>query len=119
MRPSKVAPALNAAIDAYAARSGVSLKPDHGMLFMFREPQLQAFWMKNTYVALSIAYIAIENVLMKDLRSWRYGLVFGFGLLHGLGFAGVLSPASTTPSPGSTSGLSFGAFRSRSTVSSM
>ena len=34
-----------------------SLKPDHGMLFVFREPRQQAFWMKNTYVALSIAYI--------------------------------------------------------------
>ena len=34
-----------------------SLKPDHGMLFVFREPQPQAFWMKNTFVALSIAYI--------------------------------------------------------------
>ena len=34
-----------------------SLKPDHGMLFVFRDAQPQAFWMKNTYVALSIAYI--------------------------------------------------------------
>lgn len=34
-----------------------SLKPDHGMLFVFRESQPQAFWMKNTFVALSIAYI--------------------------------------------------------------
>lgn len=34
-----------------------SLKPDHGMLFVFRQPQQQAFWMKNTFVALSIAYI--------------------------------------------------------------
>ena len=34
-----------------------SLKPDHGMLFVFREPQQQAFWMKNTFVALSIAYV--------------------------------------------------------------
>lgn len=34
-----------------------SLKPDHGMLFVFREPQQQAFWMKNTYVALSVAYV--------------------------------------------------------------
>lgn len=41
-------------------------------------------------IALSIAYIAIENVVMKDLRPWRYALVFAFGLLHGLGFAGVL-----------------------------
>ena len=34
-----------------------SLKPDHGMLFVFRNSQPQAFWMKNTYIALSIAYI--------------------------------------------------------------
>ena len=34
-----------------------SLKPDHGMLFVFREPQQQAFWMRNTFVALSIAYV--------------------------------------------------------------
>jgi uncharacterized membrane protein (UPF0127 family) len=34
-----------------------SLRPDHGMLFVFREPEPLAFWMKNTYVALSIAYI--------------------------------------------------------------
>jgi LysR family hca operon transcriptional activator len=29
IRPSKVAPALNAAIDAYARSAGISLKPDH------------------------------------------------------------------------------------------
>ena len=34
-----------------------SLKPDHGMLFVFRDSQAQAFWMKNTFIALSIAYI--------------------------------------------------------------
>ena len=34
-----------------------SLKPDHGMLFVFRNPQPLSFWMKNTFVALSIAYI--------------------------------------------------------------
>lgn len=34
-----------------------SLKPDHGMLFVFRQPEPQAFWMRNTFVALSIAYI--------------------------------------------------------------
>jgi hypothetical protein len=41
-------------------------------------------------IALSIAYIAIENLFLAELRSWRVVLVFGFGLLHGLGFAGVL-----------------------------
>jgi uncharacterized membrane protein (UPF0127 family) len=34
-----------------------SLQPDHGMLFVFKEPLPQAFWMKNTYVPLSIAFI--------------------------------------------------------------
>jgi hydrogenase/urease accessory protein HupE len=42
-------------------------------------------------IALSIAYIAIENVFTTDLKPWRYGLVFVFGLLHGLGFAGALA----------------------------
>ncbi len=34
-----------------------SLKPDHGMLFIFDAPQPLAFWMHNTYVPLSIAFI--------------------------------------------------------------
>lgn len=42
-------------------------------------------------IAVSIAYVALENVFLSDLRSWRVALVFGFGLLHGMGFAGALS----------------------------
>ena len=41
-------------------------------------------------IALSIVYVAAENVLTDRLTVWRPALVFGFGLLHGLGFAGVL-----------------------------
>jgi hydrogenase/urease accessory protein HupE len=41
-------------------------------------------------IALSIAYVAIENMLTAELKSWRVALVFSFGLLHGMGFAGVL-----------------------------
>jgi hypothetical protein len=41
-------------------------------------------------IALSIAYVAIENVVTRELKPWRVALVFMFGLLHGLGFAGVL-----------------------------
>ncbi len=41
-------------------------------------------------IAFSIAYVAIENVVLSTLRPWRVALVFGFGLLHGLGFAGAL-----------------------------
>ena len=41
-------------------------------------------------IALSIAWVAIENILTDRLTRWRPVVVFGFGLLHGLGFAGVL-----------------------------
>ena len=41
-------------------------------------------------IALSIAYVAIENLMTRELKPWRLALVFMFGLLHGLGFAGVL-----------------------------
>ena len=41
-------------------------------------------------IALSIAYVALENLGTTELKPWRPALVFGFGLLHGLGFAGVL-----------------------------
>jgi hypothetical protein len=41
-------------------------------------------------IALSIAWIAIENLVVRRLHTWRVVLVFVFGLLHGLGFAGVL-----------------------------
>jgi hydrogenase/urease accessory protein HupE len=41
-------------------------------------------------IALSIVYVAVENILTPKLTLWRPFVVFGFGLLHGLGFAGVL-----------------------------
>jgi hypothetical protein len=41
-------------------------------------------------IALSIAYVAIENLTTNRVRAGRLALVFAFGLLHGLGFAGVL-----------------------------
>jgi uncharacterized membrane protein (UPF0127 family) len=34
-----------------------SLQPDHGMLFVFERPEPLAFWMKNTFIPLSIAFI--------------------------------------------------------------
>jgi hypothetical protein len=45
----------------------------------------------ETLIALSIAYVAVENLITRELKPWRLALVFMFGLLHGLGFAGVLS----------------------------
>ena len=45
----------------------------------------------ETLIALSISWVAIENIATSELKPWRIALVFCFGLLHGLGFAGVLS----------------------------
>jgi len=42
-------------------------------------------------IAISIAYVGIENCLYSKLKPWRVLLVFAFGLLHGMGFAGVLA----------------------------
>ena len=42
-------------------------------------------------IALSIAYVGIENLTRKVLHKSRLVLVFMFGLIHGLGFASVLS----------------------------
>jgi hypothetical protein len=42
-------------------------------------------------IALSIAFIAIENVVKPQLGPGRLAIVFGFGLVHGLGFASSLS----------------------------
>ena len=42
-------------------------------------------------IALSIVWIALENFLLKEPSKWRFLVVFTFGLLHGLGFASVLS----------------------------
>jgi hydrogenase/urease accessory protein HupE len=42
-------------------------------------------------IALSIMYVALENVFVKRLRPSRIGIVFLFGLIHGLGFASALN----------------------------
>ena len=58
-----------------------SLQPDHGMLFVFEAPQPLGFWMKNTYVPLSIAYadangriVNIEDMKPQDETThWSNG----------------------------------------------
>ena len=42
-------------------------------------------------IALSIAYVAIENLFTNQISRARLPLVFAFGLLHGLGFARLLA----------------------------
>lgn len=58
-----------------------SLKPDHGMIFVFERAEPQAFWMKNTFIPLSIAFIGsdgrivnIEDMAPQDERQhWSAG----------------------------------------------
>jgi len=42
-------------------------------------------------IALSISYVGFENAFSSELQRHRLVLVFCFGLLHGMGFASVLS----------------------------
>ena len=64
-----------------------SLADGEGMLFVFESDQILSFWMKNTYIPLSIAYITFDGriIEIKDMfphneipvvssRSVRYAL---------------------------------------------
>jgi hypothetical protein len=58
-------------------------------------------------IALSIAYVAIENLFLSELKPWRVVLVFAFGLLHGMGFAGALAEVGLPRSEFVTALLAF------------
>lgn len=58
-------------------------------------------------IALSIAYVGLENVLTKSVKPWRIALVFCFGLLHGMGFAGVLADLGIPQTERATALVSF------------
>jgi len=64
-----------------------TLQDGHGMLFVFEKDEILSFWMKNTYIPLSIAYISNNGKIIdiKDMyphdtntvlssRSVRYAL---------------------------------------------
>lgn len=42
------------------------------------------------FIALTIVYVSIENMIRGENVTGRHWLTFGFGLIHGFGFAGVL-----------------------------
>ena len=58
-------------------------------------------------IAASIVYIAVENMFTDKLKPHRILIVFAFGLLHGLGFAGVLGELGIPRSSFFTALLSF------------
>jgi len=60
-------------------------------------------------IALSILFVAIENMLLSELKPWRILLVFMFGLVHGLGFASSLNEIGLPRNKFLTAILSFNA----------
>jgi len=48
-------------------------------------------------IAATIAFVAIENVFLQDMPRWRPLIVFIFGLVHGLGFAGFFGELGLPP----------------------
>lgn len=89
-----------------------SLPADQGMLFVFAESETRGFWMKNTYIPLSIAFIDasgrilnIEDMAPHDERShlsrgpalyaleMRKGWFEGHGVTAGARVTGLPPPA--------------------------
>lgn len=60
-------------------------------------------------IALSILFVAIENMLLTELKPWRILLVFLFGLIHGMGFASSLNEIGLPPGKFYTSIIAFNA----------
>ena len=58
-------------------------------------------------IALSIVFVAVENILFSELKAWRVLIVFMFGLIHGMGFASALNEIGLPPNKFYTSILAF------------
>ncbi len=90
-----------------------SLAPDSGMIFVFARPSPQAFWMRNTFVPLSIAYIDKDGRILNiedmapqtDATHWslgdalyalemRQGWFLQKGIKPGMVVKGLPKPAS-------------------------
>ncbi len=63
--------------------------------------------MIEVLIALSIIYVAAENIISPKLKKSRIGIVFLFGLIHGLGFASALSEMGLPQNAYLTSLISF------------
>ena len=81
-----------------------SLQPDHGMLFVFEQPQPLAFWMKNTYIPLSIAFVDVGGKIIniEDMRPqdesthWSRGMaLYAIEVKQGWFAARGIGPGAT------------------------
>lgn len=59
-------------------------------LAMYRVVSPPSNWVEPL-IAMSILFVALENIVAPRLKASRIGVVFLFGLIHGLGFASALS----------------------------
>lgn len=58
-------------------------------------------------ISLSILFVAVENMVLQELKARRVFIVFLFGLIHGLGFASALNEIGLPRNQFLTSILSF------------
>lgn len=47
------------------------LSPDRGMLFLFEQPRVLSFWMKDTYLSLDLVFIAPGGEVLNIARNAR------------------------------------------------
>jgi hypothetical protein len=50
-----------------------------------------AAYIVEPLIAFSIVFLALENIWSDKVKPWRMVMVFLFGMVHGMGFAGALS----------------------------
>ena len=58
-------------------------------------------------IALSIVFLAVENIYSNKVKPWRMVMVFLFGMVHGMGFAGALSQLGMPQNAFATALISF------------
>lgn len=58
-------------------------------------------------IALSIVFTSVENIVRDTISKWRLPVIFVFGLVHGMGFAGALKDAGIPTNNFITALLSF------------
>ncbi|MDA3941414.1 MAG: DUF192 domain-containing protein [Spirochaetia bacterium] len=81
------------------------IEENEGMIFLYREDRKLSFWMKNTYIPLSIAFIAKNGTIkeihnmkpesltpVKSIHSVRYALELPLGAFErsGVGIGDII-----------------------------
>ena len=90
-----------------------SLDPDSGMLFVYTAPATEAYWMRNTLVALSIAWLGQDGTILdiQDMQpetddnhspgvAYWYALEVNQGWFadHGVGVGQLIQLCNISPS---------------------